>query len=222
MTLAAAILLLGSSSLLNSGLIAQSDRSSTPQSGSAVTQQQPSENPSLATSKSGSGQTALPSAPAKPKKKAGPKRTVRKKQPASANCDPAPTNSSESGAASPTGTGAQTQTTGISEAPKNCPPAKIVVRQGGITEQSIQLAGGSATEATQKREAANQMLAATEDNLKKISGRQLSTDQQDSATQIRQFMNQSKKAMASGDLERAQTLAWKAKLLSDDLLEPGK
>jgi hypothetical protein len=97
------------------------------------------------------------------------------------------------------------------------------VRKGGITEQSIQLAGGSTNEAaTQKRDAANRMLAATEENLKQMSGRQLSTDQQDSATQIRQFMKQSKSAMAAGDLERAQTLAWKAKLLSDDLLNPGK
>ena len=66
------------------------------------------------------------------------------------------------------------------------------------------------------------MLTATEENLKTMEGRQLSTAQQDSASQIRQFVKQSKSALATGDLERAQTLAWKAKLLSDDLVNPGK
>jgi hypothetical protein len=97
------------------------------------------------------------------------------------------------------------------------------VKQGGIAEQSIQLAGGSAGgEATQKRNAANQMLAATDENLKKISGRRLSIAEQGSVIQIRQFVDQSKSALIAGNLERAQTLAWKAKLLSDDLIDPEK
>jgi len=97
------------------------------------------------------------------------------------------------------------------------------VLQGGITEQSIQLAGGSAgDEATQKRDAANRMLATTDENLKKIAGRQLSAPEQGSVSQIRQFVKDSKSALEAGDLERAQTLAWKAKLLSDDLLDPQK
>jgi hypothetical protein len=98
-----------------------------------------------------------------------------------------------------------------------------VVRQGGISEQSIQLAGSSPSDdPSQKRDAANRMLASTEDNLKKISGTQLTTAQQNSASQIRQFVKQSRSYLAAGDLERAQTLAWKAKLLSDDLVNPGK
>jgi hypothetical protein len=97
------------------------------------------------------------------------------------------------------------------------------VKQGGITEQSIQLAGGSAGgDSTHKKDDANRMLVATEENLKKIAGRQLSTAQQDSVSQIRQFVDQSKTAITAGNLERAQTLAWKAKLLSDDLLNPQK
>ena len=99
----------------------------------------------------------------------------------------------------------------------------MIVKQGGITEQSIQLAGGSVGgDATQKKDAANKMLAATEDNLKKIASRQLSAAEQDSVSQIRQFVDQSKSALAAANLERAQTLAWKAKLLSDDLLNPQK
>lgn len=66
------------------------------------------------------------------------------------------------------------------------------------------------------------MLGTTDANLKKISGRQLSPSQQDMVTQIRQFMDQSKHAVAAGDLERARTLAWKAQLLSEELLKDGQ
>ncbi len=222
MTLAAAILLLGSTPLLIPGLMPPQSRGTSPsQSGSAVTQEQPAQNPTQpGTSKSPSGQPSDSASAKKTKRSAKPAR--RKKQVAPANCDPAPPTSTGSGTTSTAKADAQSASAGISEAPKNCPPAKIVVQKGGITEQSIQLAGGSAIDGTQKRDTANRMLAATEDNLKKISGWQLSTEQQDSATQIRQFVNQSKSAMAAGDLERAQTLAWKAKLLSDDLVNPGK
>ena len=221
MTLAAAILLLGSSPLLIPGSMPQSRGTSPSQSGSAVTQEQPPQNPTQpGTSKSPSGQPSESASAKKTKRTTKPAR--RKKQVAPANCDPSPPTSTSSGTTSTAKADTQSAAAGISEAPKNCPPAKIVVQKGGITEQSIQLAGGSANDGTQKRDTANRMLAATEDNLKKISGRQLSTEQQDSATQIRQFVNQSKSAMAAGDLERAQTLAWKAKLLSDDLVNPGK
>jgi len=64
------------------------------------------------------------------------------------------------------------------------------------------------------------MLGATETNLKKVAGQQLSLNQQASVTQIREFMEQSKTALAAGEMERARTLAWKAKLLSDDLVKP--
>lgn len=66
------------------------------------------------------------------------------------------------------------------------------------------------------------MLGTTEENLKKIAGRQLSPSQQDMVTQIRQFMDQSKHAVGAGDLERARTLAWKAQLLSEELVKDGK
>jgi len=46
--------------------------------------------------------------------------------------------------------------------------------------------------------------------------------QQDTVSQIRQFMDQSKEALAGGDMERAHTLAWKAQLLSEDLVKPPK
>jgi hypothetical protein len=66
------------------------------------------------------------------------------------------------------------------------------------------------------------MLDTTEANLKKIGDRQLNTEQQDMVTQIHQFMTQSKAAVGDGDLERARTLAWKAQLLSEELVKPEK
>ncbi len=73
-----------------------------------------------------------------------------------------------------------------------------------------------------QRDATNQLLGSTEENLKKISGQQLSAAQQDTVTQIRQFMAQSKAAVTDGDMERARTLAWKAETLSEDLVKPPK
>jgi hypothetical protein len=66
------------------------------------------------------------------------------------------------------------------------------------------------------------MLAATQANLKQIAGRQLTPNQQDMVNQIRQFMGQSKAAVDAGDPDRARTLAWKAQLLSEELIKPEK
>jgi len=93
------------------------------------------------------------------------------------------------------------------------------VRQGGTTDPTVQLAGGSGADKA-SRDSANQMLAATEQNLKKLEGRNLSANQLDVVTQIRGFMKESKNAAASGDAARARTLAWKAQLLSEDLVKP--
>jgi len=63
------------------------------------------------------------------------------------------------------------------------------------------------------------MLGTTDANLKQIAGRKLSATQQDMVNQIRQFMDQSKAAVVDGDLERARTLAWKAQVLSEELVK---
>ncbi len=95
------------------------------------------------------------------------------------------------------------------------------MRQGGTSEPSIQLAAGAeGDKAAQERNSTNQMLASTEENLKQIAARTLNSDQQDAVNQIRQFMDQSKSAAAVGDLDRARTLAWKAQLLSQELVKP--
>jgi hypothetical protein len=98
-----------------------------------------------------------------------------------------------------------------------------VVRQGGTSEPSIQLAGGPAgNQSIQAKDNVTQMLDSTEGNLKKLSGRQLSATEQDTLAQARQFIEQSKAAVAAGDTERARTLAWKAQTLSADLTNPKK
>src|SRR5581483_1953986 len=156
-----------------------------------------------------------------------PRRHSHKSKPAIAPCVVAPV--SPAPAESASGTTSQNTPDKASDqaanptAPKNCPPPKIVVRQGGTKDPSIQLAGGPGTEQTsQKREAIIQVLDVTDQNLKKTGAMQLTSAQQDTVTQTRQFMEQSKAAMADGDFERARTLAWKAQLLSEDLIKPEK
>jgi hypothetical protein len=96
------------------------------------------------------------------------------------------------------------------------------VQQGGAIENTVQLGGPAAGQSTQQKDSATQMVDATEANLKKISERQLSAEEQGTVTQIRQFVEQSKAAVAEGDTERARTLAWKAQTLSEDLVDPKK
>jgi hypothetical protein len=61
---------------------------------------------------------------------------------------------------------------------------------------------------------------ATEENLKKAEGRELSPTQREMVSQIKEFLGQSKAAVAAGDLERGHNLALKANLLSDELVKP--
>ncbi|MGA8216555.1 MAG: hypothetical protein WB799_23410 [Candidatus Sulfotelmatobacter sp.] len=104
---------------------------------------------------------------------------------------------------------------------KPCPPPKKVIRNGGSNEPTVELTGGATAEqASDKRSLTEQLAAATEENLKKTAGRQLNPSQQEMVSQIKQFMEQSKAAIATGDLERGHNLALKAHLLSDELVKP--
>ncbi len=95
------------------------------------------------------------------------------------------------------------------------------MRQGGTSEPGIQLAGGTDTGQTaQPRDASSQLLEPAEQNLKKIAGRQLTSDEQDMLNQVHQFMEQTKSAVAAGDMERAGKLAEKARALSEELAKP--
>jgi hypothetical protein len=98
---------------------------------------------------------------------------------------------------------------------------KKVIHRGSTVEPAIQLAPGMTEEqAARQRKNTNQLLASTDASLQKLSGRQLTKDEQDTVAQIRRFMQQVKTANAAGDLQRAYKLAVKAHLLSDALAKP--
>lgn len=203
---------------------------SAPATGAPSAQDQtaaPSQSP--ATDARQSSPSSSPAKPAAGQSHPPAKKPVHKKKVVAAGCDsaPAPANSAPSASnpaaaqAEPATGNAPAQNSGTASPPKNCPPSKIIVRHGGTAEPSIQLAGGpGGDEASQERVATNQMLDATETNLKRMASQQLSPNQQAGVTQIREFMEQSRTALAAGDMQRARTLAWKAKLLSDDLVKP--
>ena len=185
---------------------------------------QPAQSSSTPTKSTASPQTQTP--PAKKTATTRPRR--RKKKLAASNCVPATgattaAPSALSGDAAQNPSKAGTANPPPANTPTVCPPSKIVVRQGGTSEPAIQLAGGAVgDQAAQQRHTANEMLGATELNLKKIDETKLTTSQHDMVNQIHQFMDQSKSASAAGDLERARTLAWKAQLLSEELVSPRK
>jgi len=173
-----------------------------------------------------SGQTQNSTNPAQ--KPAKPRRHSRKTVPDCANtstaANPAADSSSDSKKPADVdlpNSGSGNSATTSSTTQKPCPPPKKVVRNGGTDEPTIKLTGETTgAQAAQQRATTDQLNALTEENLKKIADRQLAPSQQEIVTQIQQFVDQSKQAVAAGDLERAHNLALKAHLLSDDLLKP--
>ncbi len=139
---------------------------------------------------------------------------------ASANLakSPTATQSGPGGATSASGrTGSSTKTP---TAAKPCPPRKKIVRNGGSDEPEIELQGGTPADQAASERSTEELTAATEENLKKISARQLSATEQETLEQIKQFMQQSKDALAAGDAALGHNLALKARLLSDELVKP--
>jgi hypothetical protein len=227
MTLAAVILIFGASwgqffVPLQANAASQSPAQTT-STGDSQTQPAQAATPDSKQSSTTSSSQKQSNNPAHP----AAKKPVRKKKVVAADCGGAATGGPSAPASTSTDTKTDASTSGNASAAnsgtasKNCPPEKIVVRQGGTTEPSIQLAGGAGgDDASQKRDATHQMLGEAEGNLKKVASQQLSANQQDGVTQIRQFIEESKNALAAGDVEQARTLAWKAKLLSEDLVKP--
>lgn len=99
-------------------------------------------------------------------------------------------------------------------------PAKTVVRNGSTADPEGQLSPGlSQEQSSRQRQNTTHLLERTEANLRKASVRELSASQQDMVRQIRTYVDQAKAAAESGDLQRAHNLAFKAHLLSDELLQ---
>ena len=85
----------------------------------------------------------------------------------------------------------------------------------------MELKGKTTVEqASQERSTTDQLTAATEDSLKKITEHQLTASQQEMVSQVKEFLEKSKKAVAEGDLQLGNDLAMKAHLLSDELMKP--
>ena len=152
------------------------------------------------------------------------------------SASPAPRSSSQTQSSQPPGNQPQTSATPAKPAPrhrkkktatppcpdpKTCPPAKVVVKNGGSDASPVQLKGNTTAEQeSQQRSSTEQLTAATEEKLKKVADRQLTDSQQEMLNQAKQFIQQSKEAVAAGDLERGRSLALKADLLSDELAKP--
>jgi len=101
--------------------------------------------------------------------------------------------------------------------PDDAPP-KVVIHNGGATDPEIEFSPSLSKQQTDaKLENTNKLLDATEENLKKISTKQLNSTQQDMVKQIKTYMQQAKSAAADGDVQQASNLATKARMLSDEL-----
>ena len=79
--------------------------------------------------------------------------------------------------------------------------------------------GPTSSDAAHSQTSTEQLLQSTENNLNSIK-RQLTKDEEAMRAQIREFINQSRKATAENDLARAHNFALKARLLSDELAKP--
>jgi len=99
-------------------------------------------------------------------------------------------------------------------------PRKVVIRQGGTSETVAQIMPGmTQEEANRQRQETEQLLAETDSDLRQFAVRTLNSNQQETISQIRHYMDVARSALKDGDTQRAHTLAVKAHLLSDDLLK---
>ncbi len=92
-------------------------------------------------------------------------------------------------------------------------PAQVASNGGPGVSAIGQLSSGSPYDL---RSQTSDSIAATERRLNGI-GRRLSTPEQKTAAQIREFLKQARAALASGDVDGARTLAAKAKVLLSEL-----
>jgi hypothetical protein len=99
-------------------------------------------------------------------------------------------------------------------------PRKIVVRQGGASEPAAQIAPGiTPAEAARERQNAEQLLGAAGGQLKLLALRTLDARQQETVGQVRNYMDGARSALQQGDVRKASTLAQKAHLLAEDLVQ---
>jgi outer membrane biosynthesis protein TonB len=101
-------------------------------------------------------------------------------------------------------------------------PPKTVVQAEKIEPPTISLGqispGPTPADAAHSQASTDQLLQSAETNLNSIT-RQLSKDEEAMRAQIKEFINQSRKATTENDPARAHNFAVKARLLSDDLVK---
>jgi hypothetical protein len=98
------------------------------------------------------------------------------------------------------------------------PPKKTVIRQGGVAEPSAQVVTDmDPAEAARKRTDSDRLLSLADENLKRLGGRTLTEQQQETVSQIDHYMTVARSALKEGDISRGHTLALKASLLAQDL-----
>jgi hypothetical protein len=108
-----------------------------------------------------------------------------------------------------------------SEVARNTPPRKVIpADKEPAPPPGGQISPGPtpADASSQSQVSTEQLLASAETNLNGIN-RQLSKDEEAMRAQIKEFINQSRKATTENDLARAHNLAVKARLLSDELIK---
>ncbi len=99
-------------------------------------------------------------------------------------------------------------------------PGKVVVRNGGASDPPDTLTPSmTEQQASTQIENTNSLLSTTDENLRKISGKQLDSNQQDMLKQARKYVEQAREAAETGDVVRAKNLALKAQLLSEELVK---
>ena len=77
----------------------------------------------------------------------------------------------------------------------------------------------SPQQAQQQRGRTTWLLGKTDENLKILASRPLNAAQQDTVHQVKRYVEDSEDATKNGDLQRAYTLANKARMLSADLVK---
>lgn len=134
---------------------------------------------------------------------------------------PPPPEATEAKKSKPRHTGKKQPTPPPPAQAQNPPPQKpgrVVIQEGGGSQpQGTLTASLGAEEATHQQQSTAQLLDSTQNNLRSLT-RQLSAEEQAMVTQIKDYMEQSRKAMQESDPVRARNLALKAHLLSDELV----
>jgi hypothetical protein len=99
-------------------------------------------------------------------------------------------------------------------------PTPNVVYNGNTTEPLTDISPDvSPQQASQQRGRTTWLLGKTNENLKTLAGRRLSATQHETVDQIKRYVEESEAATKAGNLQRAYTLANKARMLSGDLVK---